>query len=168
MFRRLNMRTKSMMYPGVAILFIIAVSISGQQRPKFPLALDEREGMPGPKFTLENALWRLSQIKRGLRAYNTLVGNCRRELKSGQLGKVLVNTNIGSDESTVGFANWPIMVETTLRRQNLIIRKLEYELAQERFEAGGIRQEEFDPIFERYRKADSSFHRYFENIRWSD
>jgi|GEM_PF-6901415 len=160
------MRIHRSFFIGLVLVIIAAMAAYGQLDPW--RIQDEREGIPGPRFSLENGLYRMSQIRRGLRAYDTLFSNCRRLLSGQQCSQVVAGTNIAGDERTIGFANWPTTVEVTLKRQSLIIKKLEYELAQERFNLGNIDQEELVTAQRDYTEADSTFRYYIKNIHWSD
>lgn len=69
---------------------------------------------------------------------------------------------------TIGYLNWAGAVEGTLRKQQLVISQLVYELAVERYKTGGVRQEEVDRAKREHEARRSMFLAFWERFSVAD
>lgn len=117
------------------------------------------------RFTLGYALTGVQNINEWLNSFRalTILTDERTTLEEKrQVG------NLGTDMQTIGFSNWVKSVEGTLRKQDYDIRRLEYELAQERYAAGKVSQAEVAEKDRRYQEAEGNLQDFLAKFHIAD
>lgn len=128
-------------------------------------ALRTANNIDNERFALEYALTGVQNINEWLNSFRalTMLTADRTTLEEKQqVG------NLEADMQTIGFYNWVKSVEGTLHKQNYDIRKLEYELAQERCAAGKVSQAEVAEKERRYQEAESNLQDFLAKFHIAD
>lgn len=147
---------------GIALLVasMIAFPVLGQSE----LAQDYR--VPDQYLTLEYNISSVGHMAKALWNFDALLENCHRLLSEEAFLQVM--EGVSAAGKNVGFANWPVVVETMLRKQDLEIKKLQYELGREKLEPGKINRSELDQLEKVYREAEREFMIFWNNHPLSD
>ena len=117
------------------------------------------------RFSLQNSLSRIQQIKGALESFRRLTATAKAKLGESALRNV---GNTDQETQTLGFTNWVGSVEGTLRLQNYQIKKLEFELAQKQFKGGEIPKAALEQKAAAYRQAEKDFQAFLKSFRIAD
>lgn len=117
------------------------------------------------RFSLDNALTRIQQIRSALSSFRKLTNQSRQTLGASTIQAV---GNTDPEIQTLGFYNWTGAVEGTVRKQEYQIKKLEYELAQKQYQDGEISQAELNKKFSEYESAQKSFQAFLRSFNIAD
>lgn len=112
------------------------------------------------RFSLENSLTALGQIKGALNSFRQLT-----ETNKTSLGNV---GNTDWETQNLGFFNWVGAVEGTLNKQNYQIKQLEYELAQTQYQDGKIAQAILNQKLAEYQQAKHNFVAFWQSFKIAD
>lgn len=117
------------------------------------------------RFEFSNALTGVDYIQQYLGSFKKLT-----KLTAGQLSAEEQQQigNLGWEIQNLGFHNWPQTVEGTLRKQNYDIQRLEYELAQERFQSGKITKASLSEKERQFQAARQDWEQFIRNVRIAD
>ena len=117
------------------------------------------------RFEFSNALTGVDYIQQYLGSFKKLT-----KLTAGQLSAEVQQQigNLGWEIQNLGFHNWPQTVEGTLRKQNYDIQRLEYELAQERFQSGKITKASLSEKERQFQAARQDWEQFIRNVRIAD
>lgn len=113
------------------------------------------------RFSLDNSLERLQQIRASLTSFQRLT-----EKSKPVLGEQ-ATTGVGNTDweiQNLGFPNWVSSVEGTLKKQEYQIKKLELELAQKQYEDGEITKAVLDQKEASYRQAVQEFQTFWNSF----
>lgn len=117
------------------------------------------------RFTFSNALTGTDYMQQYLGSFKKLT-----KLTAGQLSAEDQQQigNLGWEVQNLGFHNWTQTVEGTLRKQNYDIQRLEYELAQERFQSGKITKTALTEKERQFQLARQDWEQFIRNVRIAD
>ena len=117
------------------------------------------------RFEFSNALTGVDYIQQYLGSFKKLT-----KLTAGQLSAEEQQQigNLGWEIQNLGFHNWPQTIEGTLRKQNYDIQRLEYELAQERFQSGKITKASLSEKERQFQAARQDWEQFIRNVRIAD
>ncbi len=149
---------------SLSIMLLVASMVAFPLLGQSELAQDYR--VPDQYLTLEHNIHSVGRMAKALRNFNALLENCHRLLSEEAYLKVM--EGVSAAGKNVGFANWPLVVETMLRKQDFEIKKLQYELGKEKLELGKINRSELDQLERVYQEADREFMRFWNNHHLSD
>ncbi|MBE9129969.1 MULTISPECIES: hypothetical protein [unclassified Coleofasciculus] len=117
------------------------------------------------RFSLENSLERVKQIRDALSSFQSLTEKSKPVL--GEQATISVG-NTDWETQNLGFSNWVGSVEGTLKKQEYQIKKLEFELAQKQYEDGDITKANLDQKEANYRQATQDFQAFWNSFNVSD
>jgi hypothetical protein len=117
------------------------------------------------RFSLDNALTRIQQIREALNSFRKLTNQSRQTLGVSTIQAV---GNTDPEIQNLGFYNWTGAVEGTVRKQEYQIKKLEYELAQKQYQDGEISQAELNRKSSEYESAKQSFQAFLKSFNIAD
>jgi hypothetical protein len=161
-------------------LMVSTITTAGAQSasdvPKDPVAvgylnLHKRhpDGLEGPqefnRFSLEEALSRLNQMRGFLSSFERLTDRVRDRLRPDEL-RTIGNTE--SDMQMIGFHNIPLEVEGLLLKQEYQLRQEQYELAQLKYAQNRINANELARARAAYEKATTQFQLFWDTKLPSD
>ena len=155
------------MLRAIIICSILAISISayGDLILK-PIHPDEPADYTyNERFSTRSSLNSLDTIKSALESFRKLT-----EASAGKIPKkTLVKIgNTGWEMQNLGFPNHVGTVKGTLLKQEYLIKKLTYELAQTKAMSGEVNQAHLSAAKMDYEKAEKQFQDYWDSFRVSD
>jgi hypothetical protein len=117
------------------------------------------------RFEFSNALTGMDYMQQYLGSFKKLT-----KLTAGQLSAEDQQQigNLGWEVQNLGFHNWTQTVEGALRKQNYDIQRLEYELAQERFQSGKITKTALSEKERQFQIARQDWEHFIRNVRIAD
>ncbi len=117
------------------------------------------------RFEFSNALTGMDYMQQYLGSFKKLT-----KLTAGQLSAEDQQQigNLGWEVQNLGFHNWTQTVEGALRKQNYDIQRLEYELAQERFQSGKITKTALSEKERQFQIARQDWEQFIRNVRIAD
>ena len=116
------------------------------------------------RFSFDNALISLSNIKDSLGSFRELTDNIRSK-KAINITEV---DNTDWETQHLGFSNMTSAIEGTLRKQDYLIQKLQYELITEKKKTTVISNEELSKQYKKYRESEINFQNFWNNQSISD
>ena len=131
-----------------------------------PISPDEpAEYTYNKRFSTENSLECLNQIRSALESYRKIT-----ELSNGKIDKETLKKigNTGWETQNLGFTNWSGSIEGTLKKNEYIIKKLQYELAAEKFKFGQTKESELKQFKDEYKQAEEKFKQFWNSFGVSD
>ena len=137
------MKTNSNLLLFLLALVLIPLSVGGELNLKSHSPDEPSDYTFNKRFSHKNSLWRLNQIREALQSFHKLTEKTRNTLSSDELAAI---GNTSPETHLLGFKNWPDAIEGTLRKQQYLIKKLEYELAGEKLRSGRINKSEYERI----------------------
>ncbi len=117
------------------------------------------------RFSLQNSLSRIQQIKGALDSFRRLTATAKAKLGESALRNA---GNTDPETQNLGFTNWLGSVEGTLKQQNYQIKKLEFELAQKQYQDREITKAALDQKAAAYRQAEKDFQAFLKTFRIAD
>lgn len=148
----------------VALCGLFGLALSGQA-PK-PVHPDETaEHTYEKRFSCEQALFFLDHVRGALSSFAALTGEARKKLPASSV-KAVGNTEW--DVQTLGFTNWANAIEGALRRQDLELKRLKAQLAEERLKSGGATAREVQDAQREYQEARRSFQEFWDRLTIAD
>ena len=117
------------------------------------------------RFEFSNALTGMDYIQQYLGSFKKLT-----KLTAGQLSAEEQQQigNLGWEMQNLGFHNWTQTVEGALRKQNYDIQRLEYELAQERFQSGKITKTALSEKERQFQLARQEWEQFASKVHIAD
>ncbi len=116
-------------------------------------------------FSLEQSLYRVGQVREGLDSFRKLTEQSKTKLAKDIMEQV---GNTGWEIQTLGFQNWPNTIEGTLRMQDYHIKKLNFELAVEKYEKGEITREDVQLAQKAYNDAKGDMQEFLDSYAIAD
>jgi hypothetical protein len=117
------------------------------------------------RFSYENSLGRLNQIKSALNSFCLLTDKAEKVLPLSEMKNI---DNANKETQLIGFPNWTGSIEGTLRKQQYQIKQLEYELAQIKFDQGIIKKEELLKKKSDFEQEEKEFQKFWDNFHVVD
>jgi len=116
-------------------------------------------------FTAENALVNIRRILSALDSFTKLTDMSRATMSKDKLDKI---GNTSGEIQIIGFGNWISGVEGTILKQEYQIKKLKYDLAQERYKAGKISEGELQKAKKDFEDGEKKFQKFWDNFQVLD
>lgn len=119
------------------------------------------------RFSLESALHCIEYVKKALTSFRILTERVENEnkLSKEEIAKI---GNTDWETQNLGFFNMVGAIEGTLRKQNYIIQKLEFELAKEKLKSGKIKKENLKQKEIEYKNAEKEFQKFWDSFGIAD
>nr|WP_320146530.1 hypothetical protein [uncultured Anaeromusa sp.] len=117
------------------------------------------------RFEFSNALTGMDYIQQYLGSFKKLTKLTASQLSAEDQQQI---GNLGWEMQNLGFQNWTQTVEGTLRKQKYDIQRLEYELAQERFQSGKITKTALYEKEQQFQLARQDWEQFIRNVRIAD
>ena len=152
---------------------IFAETLAGAQRgpDAIPEDLEQVDALESVEETytermgFDNAIERLGQIRTALGSFTALTEEASSCVTPEIFHKIGVTPGEIQD---LGFPNWTGAVEGALRRQHRTIRRLDYELAQERRKSGAATDHDVLAARRAFAVADSAFRAFWNEFGIAD
>ena len=155
------------MLRAIIICLILAISLSahGELILK-PIHPDEPADYTyNERFSTRSSLKSLDSIKSALESFRQLTEASAGKIPKKTLAKI---GNTGWEMQNLGFANHVGTVKGTLLKQEYLIKKLTYELAQTVARSGEVSQADLSAVKMDYEKAEKQFKDYWDSFSVSD
>ena len=148
----------------LALCGLFGLALSGQvAKPVHP---DETaEYTYEKRFSCEQALLFLKNVRGALSSFVTLTEEAKRKLPASKV-KAVGNTEW--DVQTLGFANWANAIEGALRRQDLELKRLRAQLAEEKLKSGCATAREVEDAQREYHAAQRAFQEFWDRFAIAD
>ncbi len=117
------------------------------------------------RFSVENSMRVLPQIKGALNSFHTLTEKSKSALGQKALSEV---GNTDWEVQNLGFTNWVTSVEGTIKKQNYQMKKLEFELAKKQYEDKEIVKAVLDQKAVSYQQAKQELQKFWNSFKISD
>ena len=117
------------------------------------------------RFSSKNSLERLATIKSALDSFKKLTETAANKIPQETLSKI---GNTSWEMQNLGFVNHVEAIKGTLFKQEYLIKKLTYELAQRKSKSGEINQKDLLEIKREYEKAEKQFQEFWNTFRIAD
>jgi hypothetical protein len=147
------------------ISLLVSISIYGQLRLKDRHPDEPASYTFNERFSAKRAIAHLKQIDGSLQSFRLLTELGKTKFSQAEMAKI---GHTEPDAQTLGFYNLVHAIEGTVRKQEYQIKKLEYELAQAKFDDGKIRAKEFAQKKFAYQKAEKDFQAFWDKFQVSD
>lgn len=117
------------------------------------------------RFGLQNSLERVKQVQEWLGKFAQLA-----DQRAGLAEKPVNPDSLWPDWETyaLGFGNWTRAIEGTLRKQELLIVRLQYELARKQLQDGEINEADLKAAREILNQREKDFIGYFKEFSIAD
>ncbi len=146
----------------ILLMIFIALPVIGQLRLKNDLNPDETvDHTFNKRFSLENSLRRIKQVREALASFCKLTEKSRGKLSEEEMSAI---GNTDGERQNMGFHNWVGAIEGTLRKQDYQIKKLELELAREKYKSGRLEEKELKQKEACYKKAEAEFQKFWDSF----
>lgn len=149
------------------ICSIIALSISVYAETGLkPVHPDEPTDYTFDKrLSVTSSLDSLAIIKSALDSFRKLTEAAGGKIPSERLAEI---GNTGWEMQNLGFVNHVEAVKGTLLKQDYLIRKVTYELAQRRWKSGEIDQKDLSKAKKEYEQAEKQFLKFWDTFNIVD
>jgi hypothetical protein len=117
------------------------------------------------RFSSKQSLESLAEIKSALDSFRKLTEASVNKLSKEKLDKI---GNTGWEMQNLGFRNHTGAIEGTILKQEYLIKKLTYELAQRKLKSGEIKQKELLETEKEYKKAEKQFQAFWNTFHIAD
>lgn len=117
------------------------------------------------RFSLDDALESVKFIRSALSSFRELTAKCTGKIPRASLRET---GNTEAETQNLAFTNIPNSIEGTLRKQDLAIKQLEFDLAAARKELGRVSAEEVKAKREALDKAEQEFRVFWESFSVAD
>ncbi len=117
------------------------------------------------RFSLDTALSSLQSIQASLQSFLKLTEEVQGKVSKEGLKKV---GHTDWETQHLGFPNYVKSIEGTLRKQEYLIKKLQFQLLQGQVNQGTISKEEFAEALKAFEQAEKSFQEFWDKSRIAD
>ena len=117
------------------------------------------------RFSSKRSLESLTTIKSALDSFKKLTEEVANKISKETLTKI---GNTSWEMQNLGFVNLVEAVRGTILKQEYLIKKLTYELAQRKSKSGGINQRDLLEIKREYEKAEKQFQEFWNTFGIAD
>lgn len=145
----------------ILLLVFIALPVVGQLKLKDVNPDEPADHTFNKRFSLENSLRRIKQVREALASFRKLTEESRDKLSKEEM---LTIGNTDGERQNMGFYNWVGAIEGTLRKQDYQIKKLELELAREKHKSGRLEEKKLRQKEARYKKAEAEFQKFWDSF----
>lgn len=147
------------------ISLLVPLSIYGQLRLKDRHPDEPATYTFNERFSVKRAIENLKYMDGSLQSFYLLTELSKTKFSKEEITKI---GHTEPDAQTLGFYNAVHAVEGTIRKQAYQIKKLEYELAQAKFDAGKIRPKELAQKKLADQKAEKDFQAFWDTFKVRD
>ena len=116
-------------------------------------------------FSFQESLYRVEQVREGLQSFRILTDQAKATIMKDVMEQV---GNTEWETQVLGFQNWPNTIEGTLRMQDYRIKRLEYELAIEKYKQGEATEEFVEGAQKAYTDARNEMQEFLETYAIAD
>jgi hypothetical protein len=134
-------------------------------QPRGPDGGEPVEYTYNQRFSFVDAIECLNGIRDILNSFVSLTEASRNIISKKKLNMI---GNTSAETQMLGFRNLPNSVEGTLHKQEYLIKKLSYELAQYKLKSGEINQDKFKEIEKEYQQEEASFQEFWNSFQIAD
>ena len=117
------------------------------------------------RFGLDHALKSLESVRSSLASFQKLTAESKGKIPDNKLKEI---GNTDWEMQNLGFHNHPNSIEGTLRKQDYMIKKLEFELAEAKKELGRCSDTELKSKKDAYEKAEKGFQAFWYEFGVAD
>jgi len=117
------------------------------------------------RFSSQNALENMAAIDSALESFSKLIETSKKKVSEDKLEKI---GNADWETQNLGLPNATRAVRGTLLKQDYLIKKLTYDLAQRRLKAGEISGKKLAEAQRDYKKAEQAFQKFWDSFRVED
>jgi hypothetical protein len=149
----------------ICSLISISVSAHGELNLKAVHPDEDIDYTYNQRFSAKQSLDSLGFIHSALDSFRQLTETAANKISKDQLEEI---GNTGWEMQNLGFPNHVQGVKGTLLKQEYLIHKLKYELAQIKLKTGDINQKEFLEIEVEYNKSEKQFQEFWNSFHISD
>ncbi|MDD4356637.1 MAG: hypothetical protein PHN98_05235 [Smithellaceae bacterium] len=155
------------MWRLLIICSIITISFSAYAELNLkPVNPDEpAEYTYNQRFSSEHALERLAAIDSALDSFRKLTEASKNKMAKDKLEKI---GNTGWETQNLGLPNSALAIKGTILKQEYMIKKLTYDLAQRRLKLGEISKKELSEAQREYKKAEQKFQTFWDSFGIAD
>ena len=155
------------MIRSITLLFFFIFILSAYAEIKLePVHPDEPiEYTFNERFSIKNALESLEMTKSALESFKKLTKESENLISKE---KINVIGNTDDEIQILGFTNWIASIEGTLRKQEYLLKKLRYELTQEKVKSGKVNKEQLKQAQKEYLQAEKSFQIFWDSYSIAD
>ncbi len=151
----------------ISICLVATLSVTADA--KLNLKIDLPGGEPGQggeeifnkDFTPDNAVSSLNRIEKALESFRQLTEASRSTVPQDKMNKI---GNTEGDIQSLGFGNWANTVKGTILKQEYLIKKLNYDLVQQRYNWGEAKQEEVQKAKKEFIEAEKKFQKFWDTF----
>ncbi len=144
----------------MTLLLVAIVSLASAELKLRPLHRHETaEHSFENRYSLDNALSCVEGIQGSLQSLRQLTEKAAGKI-SPEVLKQIGNTDW--ETQNLGFKNWVNSVEGTLRKQDYLIKQLQYQLAQEKFKQGTGSGKDVKEAQRIYQESENSFQKFWD------
>jgi hypothetical protein len=155
------------MLRALIVCSIIAISVSacGEVGLK-PVHPDEPANYTfDERFSTKRSLESLAVIKSALDSFRKLTEAAADKIPKERLAEI---GNTGWDMQNMGFVNHVEAIKGTILKQDYLMKKLRYELAQRKSKSGAIDQRDLLETKDEYEKAEKQFQEFWNTFGIAD
>ena len=149
----------------MVLLVFIALPVVAELKLEDPSRSEPAGHAFNKRFSLETSLDCINKIKRALESFRMLTEKGKGKPSTEELSTI---GNMKWETQHLGFHNWVAAVEGTLRKQDYQIKRVEFELAEEKYKAGRIKKEELEEKEINYKKAERDFQAFWDSFSIAD
>ena len=117
------------------------------------------------RFSSKRSLESLATIKSALDSFRKLTETAANKISKETLAKI---GNTSWEMQNLGFVNHVEAIKGTILKQEYLIKKVTYELAQRKSKSGEINQRDLLEIKREYEKAKKQFQEFWNTFRIAD
>jgi len=117
------------------------------------------------RFSSKRSLESLATIKSALDSFRKLTETAANKISKETLAKI---GNTSWEMQNLGFVNHVEAIKGTILKQEYLIKKVTYELAQRKSKSGEINQRDLLEIKREYEKAEKQFQEFWNTFRIAD
>jgi hypothetical protein len=117
------------------------------------------------RLSVRHSLESLAAIESALDSFKKLTATAAKTMLKEQLAEI---GNTGWEMQNLGFVNHVQSVKGTLLKQEFLLKKLAYELAQRKSKAGELDQNSLSKFKQEYENAEKEFQKFWRTFRIAD
>jgi hypothetical protein len=154
------------MIRALIVCSIILLTVSAHSEAFKPVHPDEpAEYTFNERLSTDRSLDSLAIIQSALESFRKLTEAAAGKIPKGKLSEI---GNTGWEMQNLGFVNHVEAVKGTLLKQDYLIKKLTYELAQTRSKTGETDQKTLSETKSEYEKAEKQFRQFWDDFGIAD
>ena len=157
-----------MMLRRSVVLFVLAMGISVHGGPAFQQAVHPDEPADytlNERFSVQQSLESLVSIESALDSFRKLTAKAADKLLPKELADI---GNTGPEMQNLGFVNHVGAVKGTLLKQEYLLKKVTYELAQRKARSGEMDKKTLSKIKREFEIAEKQFRKFWNEFGIAD